>query len=153
MTLAQSPFSYRSDPDVPDFDDTAPVAFMDGECTLCSFGARMIHRLDRTQTFRICPIQTDLGRAMLTHLGLDPQDPWTWVFLDQGRAYHSFDALIQVGKRTGGIGHALRLFGLLPRPVRDWMYLRVARNRYAMFGRKEMCTLPDPAFRARLMLG
>lgn len=34
--------SYRDDPAVPTFDDTAPVAFMDGERALCAFGARMI---------------------------------------------------------------------------------------------------------------
>lgn len=151
MSLDQPAFSYRTDPSVPEFDDTAPVAFMDGECTLCSFGARMIHRLDKTQTFRICPIQTDLGRAMLVHLGLDPADPWTWVFLDEGRAHHGFDALIQVGKRAGGLGHGLRLLNVLPRFIRDWIYIRIAGNRYAVFGRSQMCALPDPSFRARLM--
>ena len=138
-----APFSYRADANVPPFDDSAPVAFMDGECTLCSFGARMVHRLDRTNTFRICPVQTPLGAAMLTHLGIDPENPWTWVLLEEGQAYHGFDALMHLGKRTGGLGHVLRLFGILPRPLRDWLYIRVARNRYAMFGRKEMCGWSD----------
>jgi len=150
--LARAPYAYREDVAVPAFDDAAPVAFMDGACTLCTFGARIVHGLDRTKTFRICPVQTPLGAAMLTHLGIDPKDPWTWVFLDQGRAYHGFDALMHLGKRTGGMGHVLRLFGLLPRPLRDWLYIRVARNRYAVFGRNEMCALPDPAFRARLLM-
>jgi predicted DCC family thiol-disulfide oxidoreductase YuxK len=34
---------------------------------------------------------------------------------------------------------------LLPRPVRDWLYGIVARNRLRWFGRRETCYLPDPA--------
>ena len=39
---------------------------------------------------------------------------------------------------------------LLPRAAREWLYRRVARNRYR-FGRTDMCDLPDPELRARLL--
>jgi DCC1-like thiol-disulfide oxidoreductase len=59
-------YSYRHDPSVPEFDDSGPITFMDGDCTLCSTGARLIARLDRCREFRICPVQTPLGKAVLT---------------------------------------------------------------------------------------
>lgn len=34
--LERQDYSYRQDPDVPDFDDAGPVAVMDGDCVLCS---------------------------------------------------------------------------------------------------------------------
>ena len=40
---------------------------------------------------------------------------------------------------------------LPPRPVRDWLYLRMARNRYALLGRTDLCALPDRELRARLI--
>jgi predicted DCC family thiol-disulfide oxidoreductase YuxK len=33
---------------------------------------------------------------------------------------------------------------LIPRPLRDWGYRVVARNRYRVFGRSETCILPAP---------
>jgi hypothetical protein len=39
----------------------------------------------------------------------------------------------------------------LPRGLRDWLYDRVARNRYAWFGRDEACLLPTPELAARLL--
>ena len=36
----------------PALDGIGPVAIMDADCALCSFGARMIHRLDRSGTIR-----------------------------------------------------------------------------------------------------
>lgn len=146
-----TPYSYRNDPNVPAFDDAAPIAFMDGACALCTFGARMILALDKRGDIRICPVQTALGRAMLQHYGVTVDDPETWLFLDNGVALDGFDAMIRVGRRSGGWGHLLGLLAGLPRPLRRWLYRRVARNRYAYFGRADLCALPDPRLRARLM--
>jgi len=56
-----------------------PIAVMDAECAICSWGARMIHRLDRKGTVRICPIQSPLGSALLRHYELVPEEPSTWL--------------------------------------------------------------------------
>ncbi len=147
----QQAFSYRDDPDVPDFDDSAPVAVMDAECAVCSWGARMLHRLDRSGRLRICPIQSPLGTALMRHYGLVPDDPSSWLFLDQGRVYADFEALLHAGTQLGGWARLVRLLRIFPRPLRDGLYRRLARNRYAIFGRGDMCALPDPAFQKRLL--
>ncbi len=144
-------YSYRNDANVPDFDDTTPIAFMDGTCALCAFGARAITALDKTGDIRICPVQTPLGRAMLQHYEITVDDPETWLYLEDGVVRQGFDAVIRIGRRSGGWGHLLGLLGLLPRPLRRWLYLRLARNRYALFGRADLCALPDPRLRTRLM--
>ena len=128
-----------------------PVALMDGDCAVCTFGALMIHRLDRTGTIRICPVQTAPGAAALRHYGLDPDDPETWLFVAGGRAWQGVDAMAEIGRRTGGWGRALVLLLALPRPLRDRLYRGLARNRYRLFGRADMCALPDPGFARRLV--
>ena len=145
------PFSWRDDPSVPDFEDAAPVAVMDGTCALCTAGARLIDRFDKAGRIRICPAQSPLGRSLLTHFGMEPDDPESWLLLDQGRARASMDAWIHAAWMTGGVGRALVVFRILPRPVQDWIYRRIARNRYALFGRTDMCALAPPSLRARLI--
>ncbi|MEJ8560098.1 DCC1-like thiol-disulfide oxidoreductase family protein [Yoonia sp. GPGPB17] len=128
-----------------------PIAVMDATCALCSWGARMIHHLDCSGEIRIAPIQSETGARLMRLHGLDPRDPDTWLFIEEGTVWRDFDALIRVGQRSGGLGYLFAGLKVLPRPVRDWFYQRIARNRYAMFGRGDMCALPDPAFRARLL--
>lgn len=128
-----------------------PIAVMDATCALCSWGARMIHRLDRSGDVKIAPIQSETGAALMRDNGLDPLDPDSWLFIEDGTVWRDFDAVIRLGERTGGVGRLCTVLRLVPRPVRDWLYRRMARNRYAMFGRGDMCALPDPAFRARLL--
>lgn len=130
---------------------TDPIAVMDATCALCSWGARVIHWLDRSGEIKIAPIQSETGAALMRDNDLDPLDPDTWLFIEDGTVWRDFDALIRVGQRSGGLGLGLTMLKLLPRSLRDWLYQRIARNRYAMFGRGDMCALPDPAFRARLL--
>ncbi|MEM9900279.1 MAG: DUF393 domain-containing protein [Pseudomonadota bacterium] len=146
-----SRFSFRDDANVPDFEDRHPVAVMDAECAVCSWGARMIHRLDKSGTVRICPIQSPLGQALLVHYGLRADDPSTWLFIDDGLPYTDFDGVIYAGRRLGGWGRLAGVLRLCPKPARDWLYRRLARNRYAIFGPGDMCALPDPAFQSRLL--
>jgi predicted DCC family thiol-disulfide oxidoreductase YuxK len=144
-------YSYRDDPRVPAFDDRGPIVFMDGECALCSTCARLISRLDRSGEFRICRVQSATGRAVCAYYGLDPDDATTWLYLVDGAAYGSLDAIIRAGWRLGGIGRIMIVFRALPRGAQDWLYRRVARSRYRLFGRADMCETPDPALKARLM--
>jgi len=40
---------------------------------------------------------------------------------------------------------------LCPKPVRDFVYDRIAKNRYRIFGRYESCIVPGPEFRSRVL--
>ncbi len=144
-------YSFTDDPSVPRFDASVPVAVMDAECALCSWGARMIHRLDRSGTVRICPAQSTLGSALLRHYGMVPDDPESWLFIADGVAHKDFEAVIVAGRRFGGWAWPTQGLRLLPRPLRDWLYRRVARNRYAVFGRASYCALSDAAFQRRIL--
>ncbi|MEL7153670.1 MAG: DCC1-like thiol-disulfide oxidoreductase family protein [Pseudomonadota bacterium] len=144
-------YAWRSDPMVPEFRDQGTVAFMDGECVLCMAGARLIDRIDSAGTVGICPTQTVLGKAMLTHFGMSPEDPDSWLVIRDGRAYTALEAIIVLGRSVGGVASLVRVLCLLPRPVRDWLYHRIARNRFALMGRRSTCELPTPSLQARLV--
>lgn len=146
----QEAYSYRNDPRVPDFDDSGPIAVMDGTCVLCSWGARTIARLDKAERFRICTVQSQTGNALVIHYGLAPDDPETWLFLCKGRAWSGMEAIIRIGETLGGTGRVASAMRILPRPLREWMYRRIAHNRHR-FGATDMCTLPDDRLRRRLI--
>ena len=144
------PYSYREDPAVPRFDDRGPVAIMDGDCALCASGARVIAWLDRERVFRIGRTQSGIGGALVRHYGLEPEDPETWLYIEEGRAWSGMEAIIRIGARLGGLGRLLGIMRLCPRAEREWLYRRIAHNRYRL-GRTDMCASPDPEVRARLL--
>ncbi|WP_424928623.1 thiol-disulfide oxidoreductase DCC family protein [Amaricoccus tamworthensis] len=147
----REPYSYRDDPQVPPFDDAEPVVVMDADCALCSWGARTIHGMDRSGAVRICPIQSPLGTGLMRHYGYRAENPDSWLFIEDGVAYSDMDALIQVGRTFGGWGRLASLMLILPRFLRKRVYRLVARNRYRLFGKGDMCAVPDPEFQKRLI--
>ena len=71
----------------------------------------------------------------MRHYGLDPEDPTSWLYLENGRAFSLLDGGIRVGVRLGGVWRVVAVLRLLPRPLRDALYRFVARNRYRFSGR------------------
>ena len=150
LSTAQ-PYSYRADPAVPAFPDDKALVVFDGVCVLCSGFARFILKRDRHFAFRLATAQSPLGQALLRHYGLDPETLETNLVLADGRAYAKLDTVAAVATRIGGPWRVLALLRLLPRGLGDWLYDRVARNRYALFGRTEHCMLPPPEWRDRFI--
>lgn len=148
--LERKAYSYREDGAVPGFDDSGEIAVMDGDCALCSWGARTIARLDRDEIFRLCPVQSEIGGALVRHYGLDPGDPETWLYLENGRAWSGMEAIIRIGERLGGAARLATVLRIFPRTLREWAYRRIAHNRYR-FGRSDMCATSDERLRRRLM--
>jgi predicted DCC family thiol-disulfide oxidoreductase YuxK len=116
----------------------------DGVCVLCSAWFRFVAARDPDIRFRFTQIQSPYGRQLAIQLGIDPDNPKTNAVVLNGRAYLRSDSALQVlrhlpGWRWAGLALAV------PRPVRDWIYDRIARNRYRLFGRTETCLVPDEA--------
>jgi predicted DCC family thiol-disulfide oxidoreductase YuxK len=114
----------------------------DGVCVLCSAWFRFVAARDPDVRFRFTQIQGPYGRQLAIQLGIDPDNPQTNAVVLNGRAYLRSDSALQVLRRLPGwrwAGVALAV----PRPLRDWLYTRIARNRYRLFGRTETCLVPD----------
>ena len=122
----------------------------DGVCVLCSWLVRWVIRRDPGARFHFVPVGSAYGRLLAARLGIDPDAPETNAVILGGQAHFKLDAALAVL----GTVPAWRWAGaarLLPRPVRDWLYDRVARNRYRLFGRFEACPLPAPGLEDRIL--
>ena len=76
--------------------------------------------------------------------GLDPDDPLSFLLVEQGHAHTDTDAIVRVLAGLGGPWRLAALARLLPRRLRDRGYRWLARNRYRWFGRHGSCYLPSP---------
>jgi predicted DCC family thiol-disulfide oxidoreductase YuxK len=130
--------------------DALDLILFDGDCVLCSHSARFVHARDRDGRFRYVAIQSEAGQVLARRLGIDPLKPATNAVILNGKASVKSDAVFAVLGVLPGYGWT-RVAKLAPRAFRDWVYDRVARNRYAWFGRKENCLAPDMAMRARIL--
>lgn len=131
-----------------------PIVLFDGVCNLCSASVRFIVRNDPGARFRFASLQGDTGRRLCADHGVEaPAEaaPDSIVLLEDGRALVRSDAALAIAARLRFPWPLLGALRIVPRPLRDWAYRSVARNRYRWFGRTEACMVPTPELRSRFI--
>jgi predicted DCC family thiol-disulfide oxidoreductase YuxK len=131
--------------------DEGPVVLYDGTCGLCDRSVQLILRHDRRGRFRFAALQSDVGRAMLAKHGLPADALDTVVLVQDGRAYVKSAAALAIARGMDAPWPVARVLSVIPRPIRDFFYDRVASSRYRIFGRVDACMLPPPEVRARFL--
>ena len=151
MVDLTAPYSYRRDPAVPAFPDDRPIIVFDGHCSMCSGWARFVLKHDRQQRFRLLPAQTDLGRALYVHYGLDPEDYETNILVQDGRAWFKSEGSIRMAEELGWPWSMAKVFRVMPAPLRDGLYEWIARNRLRWFGRRDVCYRGESGYQERFL--
>jgi len=126
------------------------LVLIDGACVLCSASFRFVARRDSNRRFRFALIQGVFGRKLARAIGIDPDQPDSFVVILNGRPLFKSDGAIEILRRLPGWQWTSVLLNV-PRPFRDWVYDRVARNRYRLFGRLDTCLVPTAELQAHML--
>ena len=127
------------------------IVVFDGVCNLCAHSVQFILRHEADARLHFAAVQSPAGTKLLGDHGFPAEDVKTFVLVADGKAYTRSDAAIRVSAYLRGGWKLLGLVRVIPRPIRDWMYDRVARNRYRWFGKTEACMIPTPELRSRFL--
>ncbi len=127
------------------------LVIFDGVCKLCAKSVQFILRHEKDQILQFAPLQSATGARLMRELGLDPDEANTFVLIAHGRAFVKSDAAIHLSQFLRSGWRLLGVIKIIPRPIRDWFYDVVARNRYQWFGRSDECMVPTPEIRARFI--
>ncbi len=117
------------------------IIVYDGVCKLCNGWARFLIRFDRHHRFTLTAAQSAEGKALLSRYGLPTEQLETMLLVEGERAFTRSTAFIRVVWRLGLPWNLAAAVWLIPAPIRNWLYDRVALNRYALFGRHDHCPL------------
>lgn len=126
------------------------IVFFDGHCGLCSTLVNWLILRDRSHEIKFAP----LGGSTASKL-LDSKpgvaDDNSVIYLRDGRKLKKSEAILNILYDTGGVWRSAKVFLLVPRPVRDFFYRVVAKNRHRIFSKQNVCLTPSPALRHRLL--
>lgn len=117
------------------------VVVYDGVCKLCNGWARFLIRFDQRRRFKLVAAQSPEGKALQAWHGLPTDHYETMLLVEGARAYTRSTAFIRVVMRLGLPWNLATAAWLIPAPLRNWLYDRIALNRYALFGRHDQCPL------------
>ena len=103
-------------------DPLEPLWLFDGVCNLCSGSVQAVLAIDRKGLIRFTPIQSDYGRALARAHGIDPDQPTSFLFLDDGQALEKSAAILALLRRLGAPWSWAAAIGVLPQAWLDGAY-------------------------------
>jgi predicted DCC family thiol-disulfide oxidoreductase YuxK len=132
-------------------DAPSPLILFDGVCNLCNWSVQLLAPRDRGKVLWFAAMQSVRGQAVLAARSIPRTDWETFVLVEDGHAYLRSEAFFRTLRFMTYPWPLLRVGMILPRGWADWLYDRVARNRYAVFGKKATCMIPSPELAARFL--
>ena len=139
----------QSDETTPGLVPQGNLIVFDGICLVCSGFARFMARHDKNAGFRFVDAHSETGRSIYEKYGLDADLMETNIVIVGGTAYTKMASFAAAMRSIGWPWKLLAVFDFLPTSVGNWLYDRIAQNRYR-FGRRS-CPLPSKELKDRLI--
>lgn len=118
------------------------IVIFDGVCNFCNGSVIFIINRDPGGVFSFTPIQSDLAKQLIDSYQIDNVGIDTFLLIKEGKCYIGTNAALEIAKDLTGHWYLFCIFKVIPRPIRDFLYRLFARNRYRIFGKREICIVP-----------
>jgi predicted DCC family thiol-disulfide oxidoreductase YuxK len=127
------------------------VILFDGFCNFCNRTVYIIIAHDKDAKFQFAASQSTAGIGMHQKFNLNQKASASVILIDNKKVYTKTDAVIQIATQLYGWPRLLLGLKLIPKFLRDFGYDIIAKNRYALFGKRATCRMPEESERNRFL--
>lgn len=125
-----------------------PIVYFDGVCSLCNHAVDFLMAEDHEQQYHFASIQSEAGKGVDSS---EVQSGKTMALQDGDLLYLKSEAVLRAAAGLGGHWRVVSWLRVVPRPIRDAVYMLVSNNRYVVFGKRDTCRMPTAEERARFL--
>jgi predicted DCC family thiol-disulfide oxidoreductase YuxK len=118
------------------------IILFDGVCNFCNFWVNFVLERDKKDLFRFSALQSDKAKALTERFNIDISNPDTFILIKGDNFFTKSTAALLICKELNSPVRIIYLFIILPKFFRDFIYDRIAKNRYKLFGKRESCRIP-----------
>lgn len=130
------------------------IVLFDGVCNLCNSAVQFIIKRDKKNIFLFSALQSQATEQLLQQQGIklnNTKQPESIIVLSKGKCYDKSSAALIIAKHLGCFWSLMHVFWIIPKPLRDAVYMFISRNRYKWFGKQESCMIPTPELKAKFI--
>jgi predicted DCC family thiol-disulfide oxidoreductase YuxK len=128
------------------------IILFDGICNFCNFWVDFIIKRDKDKIFKFASLQSDAGKRIAEKYLINKQDIES-IILTKGEDYFiKSEAALEIVNELNSAWKIFYIFKVIPLPLRDFIYDLIAKNRYAIFGKKESCRVPATEEMSRFII-
>ncbi|WBX72749.1 DUF393 domain-containing protein [Tenacibaculum pacificus] len=128
------------------------IILFDGVCNFCNSSVLKAIKFDTKNQFVFASLQSDIGKKITTHLGIDTTKIDSIILYEPKVAYYiKSTAALKIMASFGGIWNLTVILKFIPEDFRDYCYDFIAKNRYKWFGKKETCIIPSKEIKEKFL--
>ena len=131
--------------------DEKYIMLFDGHCPTCNWAVNYVIEHDKKdKSMKFTSLQGEYAEQIRNqHPYLQNIDSVIIVGVNSQKVWIKSDAVLIVMGYLGGAYSLFKIFYLIPRFIRNFLYDLFAKNRYKFTGKYEVCMLPDKATKER----
>ena len=133
------------------FDQKHPVIFYDGVCHLCNSAIAFILEWEKNHDFLFSHLQADPSKHILKAFDIDAVEENSIILIEHNRIYFRSAAVLRIARNLRWPASLIFYFIFVPKPIRDWAYNVVAKNRYKWFGKHDQCSVIPEDMKKRFL--
>lgn len=127
------------------------VILFDGICNLCNSAVNFIIKRDANNIFKFASIQSETGQSLINKFKINLMGIDSVILIEGNYYYIKSTAFIKIIKKLNGLWKIFYMFIIIPRPIRDFFYDILAKNRYKWFGKRDECMVPTVEMKDRFL--
>lgn len=128
----------------------AKIILFDGDCNFCNHAVNFIIKRDLLGKFQFSSQQSPFGRKLKKEYDI-PVEEDSLILIEKNKSYTKSTAALRISKSLDGLWKLLYVFIIVPRPIRNWVYMAFAKNRYKWFGKRMSCQIHPPHVQKRFL--
>jgi len=116
------------------------IVLFDGICVLCNHSVNFLLSIDHEGRLKYATLQGHFAKMVLSEAQI--KDLKTIVYIRGDEILTQSTAILSILRDLGGIWKFISFLKIVPRPLRDFIYVWISNNRYKIFGKRKTCRLP-----------
>jgi len=129
------------------------IILFDGVCNFCNFWVNFTIDRDKNDIYKFAAMQSESGQKLLQEFELKTSDFDSFVLIINDKHFTKSTAALKIIKDLKSIVKIFYPFIFLPKPVRDFFYDLIAKNRYKFFGKRDICRIPTEKEKEKFLQG
>lgn len=121
--------------------DSDKIIVFDGYCNVCSLGIQFLLKRDKQNAFLFSASQSESGKKVLANYNIHQVE--SVLYIRNGVVLESSTAVLHVLRDLGYPWKFFFVFIYIPEYIRNAIYKVFAKVRYALFGQRVSCRMPN----------
>ena len=127
------------------------IILFDGVCNLCNSSVNFIIKHDKKKKFIFTSLQSDATKEILLQFQTKKMNKDSILLIENENIYEKSTAALKITKQLNSGYKLFYSLIIVPKFIRDFVYDKIAKNRYKWFGKKKNCMIPKKELKNRFL--